>query len=613
MSGSINIMPSITMEIHVLNGKLRVDNFPKETIHSQHIVVETIKAAVLNADLTNVTKEILSEYFFMNDEVIKDKTNNGIVETPDSLARFIVSLAFNRWVANNHEISIPPSNLHWLDPCSGAGVFPCKIIEFYINSLHATRESDLPLITVSELSPAGLISTLCTIKVMLERNGLNFSEYLGSGRLTLLLGDSLSFFPELQDIFNPKKTFDIIVGNPPYVRSTRLKLDYKQKLAALFPDSFSATADLYTYFVSSGIANLKHCGVLAFVSPATFLRAKNGHSLRELIKRSASVDTFIDLDETKVFEKAELHTSIYALVKGVLQSSTVHFLHIDNVVDLNRLYCEAIYPRLVVFEQPVDHGWAFHSSELSFKMFSDKFTGCKSLSELGVTVYSGIRSGYSKAYIIDKIEYKKFDSELQSKWFKPAILPANIKRWHGAKRVNFMLVIPSGTDQIDDALMEYLIPYKEKLISRTEAKNVHEWFTLRTCTYYKKMNLRKIAFPDLSAQQRFSIVDEGVYIPDGAYFIDSDSLVLLGILNSGIAREYFVKRCSSVGNLTSKGRFRFKKSFVQALPVPKNFADRGSLQDSIIRLVQAIMDDGETEKDLLELDRLVTKLYQEAK
>lgn len=601
------------MEISIFVGKLQIKDFPTVIASGRANMIEKIISTVRVADLSNTDEAMISSLFFSDEVVLSNRASDGIVETPKAVAALIVFLAFQRWREINTETSSDPRDLRWLDPCSGAGVFSCEILKLYINKFHAKNVADLPFITVAELSSIGLVATLCSIKRILEEHRLSFSDYLDSNKLTLHLGDSLFQFPEVKDIFSEREEFDLVVGNPPYVRSTRIPVSYKNSLRSLFPESFNGSADLYTYFVSSGISNLRKNGVLAFISPAAFTRAKSGVTLRNWIARNAALDSYIDLDETKVFDDAELHAAIYILTKTSRQNRKVNYLHVNNKKELDDLCSQKLFLNPVAFEQPIDHGWAFHSSEGSLEKFSNIFFGCKKLNEFGIKIYSGVRPGYAKAYVVEKTIYDQFSEETRLQWFKPVILPANIQRWHGFKKIHFLLVIPHGTIQINDELLNYLMPYRENLVARTEVKASGEWFALRSCSYYEKMAQRKIAFPDLSSQQRFSIVEQGIYVPDGAYFIDSENLVLLGILNSSLARDYFVKRCSSVGNLSSKGRFRFKKTFVQDFPLPRNFNATGPLQEKIGLLVNEIISGMETEENKFELDQLISKLYQEAK
>lgn len=584
-----------------------LDQIPSEQ------AIKIIIHRVANVDLEGLTENKISELFFANDLVIKRRSNNGIVETPNSMARFIVTQAFERWKAANPDSKTPYNHLNWLDPCSGAGIFPQEIINFYFDRLNAKAVSELPNIIVCDLFPLSIISTLLSLRLVLERRGVSFTNFLNEEKLVVYLGDTLSIFTSIHDIFSKHTLFDIVVGNPPYVRSLKLSIDYKKMLSCFFTDAYDGSADLYMHFIVSGVSNLKDNGVLSFISPAAFTRVRSGQALRQWLARNVSVDTYIDLDETRVFSDASLHAAIYSLVKNKTQTNLVNYLHVANISDLDRMYSGLLSTESVAFERSKLHGWAFHQSEKSLQVFSNLFSKAKSLQDLGVNVYSGIRPGLSKVYIIDEDLYESFSEETKRKWFRKTVLPAHIKRWFGAKKYYYFLIIPSGTKQVDSDLLEYLLPFKDSLTSRSESKNRSDWFALRPCSYYAKMDQRKIAFPDLSAQQRFSLVEKGIYIPDGAYFVDTDNLVLLGILNSAIAREYFIKRCSSVGSLTSKGRFRFKKTFVQNFPVPVAYLETGPTQKSITLLVQKMIDFGETEDDKKELDKLVESLYLEAK
>ncbi len=550
-------------------------------------------------------------HFFAHESTIASRAVNGIVETPRSMAAYMVSLAYSRWQSEKLNAQSDHSTIHWFDPCGGAGIFPVEILRFYFEKLGSDNPSSLPRITISEISELGLAVSFINIILALQASGISPSDYIKTGKLKLILGDTLDRFHEENDFFSKKNKFDIVIGNPPYVRASRLNASYKKKLKQKFPGLYCGSADLYTYFIASGISNIDDCGILIYISPAAFIRAKSGAPLRDWLLKNASLDSFIDLDETKVFEDANLHAAVYVFRKQGHSSENVQYLHIQDEKELDSLVGEKIALTTVSVDTPPGAGWAFHASQSSLEEYSKVFSGCVKMQDLGVQIYSGIRSGYSAAFLLDDKQYEGFNPVIREKWIKPLILPSNIKKWAGYKSISYMVVIPTGSMSVDKEIMSFLAPHKDVLAKRAEIKNKDQWYELRSCSYYHKMERQKIAFPDLSANQRFSLVEQGIYVPDGAYFIDTDNLVLLGILNSSLAKQYFVHRCSSVGNLKSKGRFRFKKEFVKDFPLPRQCLLDGNLQGKISNLVSLIIKNGETEDMNKELNELVNRMYQE--
>lgn len=554
--------------------------------------------------------ESLATHFFEHHSTVASRPTSGIVETPKEVVAYMVRLAHSRWLETQKE-KAQLHDPHWFDPCGGAGVFPVEILRFYSENLGARNHLEFPKITVSEISSRGVAVSFVNVILTLQSLGVSVDEYINAGKLKFILGDTLDRFQENIDIFSGRGEFDIVIGNPPYVRASRLSKNYKKKISLFFSGLYSGSADLYTYFIAAGIANINPNGILAYITPAAFIRAKSGASLRKWLLRNASLDTFIDLDETKVFEDADLHSAIYVFRKSNDVSKSIQYRHIQTREQLESLIGGRILLENAFIDAPSGAGWAFHSSPNSLEDYSKTFSGCVRMQDLGVKIYSGIRPGFSAAFFIDEEQCERFHQETRKKWVKPLILPSNIKKWSGAKKNHYMIVIPMGVDAVDEEIINFLLPYKDNLIKRAEVKNKEHWYALRSCSYYCEMEKRKIAFPDLSSQQRFSMVGQGVYVPDGAYFIDSDSFVLLGILNSDLAKEYFVHRCSSVGSLKSKGRFRFKKEFVKDFPLPLHALSDGMTQRNIARVVSKIIEKGETDERIHELNKLVKELYQE--
>lgn len=551
--------------------------------------------------------QVISKEYFYNHGTIEERLNLGVIETPEPISSYMVDLVFKQWISNNKDTD--PSKIHWFDPCGGAGVFPLKIYEYYIQRLHIKNEDGLPSITISEISGIGALSIAKSIYLYLETNGFDVSRLISMNKLKVLNVDTLMHFSYFDDLINNHK-FDIVIGNPPYIRSSRLALEYKDKLKRIYKNNYSSGFDLYYCFILMGVISLNENGCLAYISPTSFTRAKNAERLRGWLYKNAQVSSYIDLDESKVFCNADVHAAIYVLSKSNKVNNTCDFLHVKNNDELAGMLNKSLNLNNAFINRSGTDGWSFHESMSSLKNTFAIYKNTIPMSELNVHVYSGIRTGFSSAYIFPDNGEFIFSQEVDEKLLRPIILPANIKKWAGNKRMHKILFIPHKAQINDEAVLEYLEKYKDRLSSRTEAKNNY-WYALRACNYYDEMLKRKIAFPDLSSTQRFSIVEKGTLIPDGAYFLNTDNLVILGILNSSLAREYFVNNCSSVGNLNTKGRFRFKKEFVKKFPLPKNVFENGPIQNEIKILVEKLISIGDNEELSCEIDGLIAKLYRE--
>jgi hypothetical protein len=110
------------------------------------------------------------------------------------------------------------------------------------------------------------------------------------------------------DWFNPvwmfgvEDGFDIVIGNPPYVRQEKIKKD-KPLLKEQGYEVFTSTADLYVYFYEKGYKILKQGGILAYITSNKWMRAKYGEKLRRLLKENTTILKLIDFSGYRVFEQ----------------------------------------------------------------------------------------------------------------------------------------------------------------------------------------------------------------------------------------------------------------------------------------------------------------------
>ncbi|MEO0005264.1 MAG: DNA methyltransferase [candidate division WOR-3 bacterium] len=137
-----------------------------------------------------------------------------------------------------------------------------------------------------------------------------------------------------------KEGFDIVIGNPPYVRQEmiappllpedeyskddwrELKKMHKEKLRlsviSAWPDFFKgrqpdAKSDLYIYFYFHGLSLLNPKGSFCFITSNSWLDVGYGKDLQEFLLRQSNVKMIIDNETKRTFARADVNTVIVLL------------------------------------------------------------------------------------------------------------------------------------------------------------------------------------------------------------------------------------------------------------------------------------------------------------
>ena len=109
--------------------------------------------------------------------------------------------------------------------------------------------------------------------------------------------------------------FDIVIGNPPYVRQEKIK-EQKAAFKKLY-DCYTGTADLYVYFYERGIQLLNDGGVFSFITSNKWMRTGYGEKLRHTSRRNTRIRRLIDFGDAEIFD-AIAYPCIVILEKGSL-------------------------------------------------------------------------------------------------------------------------------------------------------------------------------------------------------------------------------------------------------------------------------------------------------
>lgn len=362
--------------------------------------------------------------------------------------------------------------------------------------------------------------------------------------------------------------FDVVIGNPPYVRHEKIKA-IKERLKTEGYKSYNGTADLYIYFFEQGYKLLKENGILSYITSNKYTRAKYGKEFREFVLDNTNILEYIDFNGVKVFESATVDTSILSYKKSKVKKSSFIYCDVDTK-----------YKKGTPLENFVtEKGFDYPQSDLSVESFSfanpQELAIKKKIEAVGIPLkdwninyYRGITTGFNEAFVIDdktkdELIYKDIKN---SEVIKPLLRGRDIKRY-SYEFADLWLINIHNNPPIDineyPVIKEYLDNYYPQLEKRSD-KGLTP-YNLRNCAYYNEFEKEKIIFSKASKEQAFAYTQDIFYLQNTCYLMTGKNLkYLISILNSKLSNYIFRKffECGGInGEITLQA--------IEQLPIPK--------------------------------------------
>ncbi|MHB8885911.1 MAG: Eco57I restriction-modification methylase domain-containing protein [Methylovirgula sp.] len=366
------------------------------------------------------------------------------------------------------------------------------------------------------------------------------------------------------DIFARGK-FDVVIGNPPYVRMELLKpvKPYLEEHYVVAADR----ADLYAYFFEKGLALLKQGGRLGFISSSTFFRTGSGANLRTFLGDHAAVESVVDFGDLQLFEGVTTYPAILTVRKAdEEEAGDVSFLTVKDHLpdDLGRAFAQGAQtmPRARLGAG----SWRFEDDALA-KLRDKIATGRKTLGEVYGAPMRGIVTGLNEAFIITRATRDRLVAAdpKSADLLKPFLRGENIKRWRVESEDLFLVNTPKGKIDIEayPAIRDWLLPFKPELEKRATKQ---EWWELQQAqlAYQPRFLNAKISYPHFQNERMFALEETGAFSNDKSYFIPTDDLALLCLLNSLAAWFFLTAISPAVRNHWHEMRVQY----VEKLPIP---------------------------------------------
>jgi hypothetical protein len=456
------------------------------------------------------------------------------------------------------------------------------------------------------------------------------------------------FFPwrlYFAEVFE-KGGFDVVIGNPPYVRQESIKA-IKPDLEQAFPGFYCGTADLYTYFYKRGIDLLKNGAHLCYIAPNKFMRASYGKNTRKLLTEAVTPLQIIDFGDLPIFD-ATTYPSIILVEKKTYSAAVgrdprsrraphggLPSVHVGRVSQTRRLPEDGLFGgeasgvlgehalRVATFtdiaqiEKPEQtlkeigftlspnalgvEGWTLERPEILALMEKLRRAG-KPLGEyVQGRFYYGIKTGLNEAFVIDESARKALIAEdpKNAELIKPWLRGRDIKKWKAEWAGLYLITIPSSANKEWPWSKEKSETKARQIFAKTypaickhllqHEDKLHKrddqgqfWWELRSCAYYEEFDNPKITWGNLATEPKFAFDDSGSYISAPANIIPTNDLCLLAILNSPISKWWISLQAAT----RSGGFLEYKPMYVGEIPIPDvNAAQKAP----IIELVHKIL------------------------
>ena len=261
---------------------------------------------------------------------------------------------------------------------------------------------------------------------------------------------SLDFFQwhlHFNDVFQEKGGFDVVLGNPPYVRH--------EQITALKPSlqveygCYTGTADLFVYFFERGFRLLKPNGNLTYICSNKYMRSGYGEKLRKFLSSEGSIQHLIDFGDAPVFE-AIAYPSILQVARTAPKDHQVRSLTWDmekSVDEFASVFRSSSF--LITQKELTPNGWRLESSATSQLMEKLRTVGMPLGKYVKGRFYYGIKTGLNEAFVVDRVTRDRLVAEHppSAEVLRPLLRGRDVKRWSANFAEQYLIQIESSENK----------------------------------------------------------------------------------------------------------------------------------------------------------------------
>ena len=585
-----------------------------------------IQNSIYGVDIQPIAVTIAKLRFFISliiEQVANDNPNDnyGIRPLPNLEIRF---------VAADTLIGLQKSDFQMLletDAIEQKRQQISKIRENYFSA--NTRQQKLSLMREEEACRDKLIKALTELSAewALDSQTGIVDEAQKIARWNPYDRNAVADFFDAEEMFGVKDGFDIVIGNPPYIRHEKI-LHLKPALREHYGGFFTSTADISVYFYKRAAELLKQSGIFTYICTNKFMRSGYGKNIRQFLMSDVSLQALLDFGSVQVFDAA-VNTCIVRAEKRMSEANHTFWAATlrsgPDDFNVQEAFQTQAFPMQNSQLSPDE--WTLASPEVLALLEKLQSTGMPLGESVQGQLYFGIKSGYDTAFVIDNAKREQLiatDANSQE-LIKPLLRGRTIRKWKADAPEEHLIVIASSTNVpwpwtgVEDeeaerifsenypAIHQHLAHHRQRLATRNDIGKFY--WELRSCDYYEAFDVPKVIYPG-TAKSFYGCYDTaGNYGLASTWKLPTEDLSLLAILNSRLFDWYARHKFQSLDDPWAGGRLNFKKVDMMHVPI----ADRNSEQKAqLSRLVEQILAEPTSDAvPALEyaIDQLVYEVY----
>lgn len=405
------------------------------------------------------------------------------------------------------------------------------------------------------------------------------------------------------EVFHAKGGFDVVIGNPPYVRQEEIK--------ALKPllkhyECGAGTADLFVYFYERGIKLLRKGGQFAFITSNKWYRSGYGEKLRGWLARNTRIHELIDFGDAPVFE-AIAYPTIVRLERAAQSEpnaeTSFRALTWQPGPPLADFVAIVRQQSFEIPQRSLDQsGWRLEGVAKRNLLEKLRVAGTPLGEYCKGRFYYGIKTGLNDAFVVDRATRDRLIAEHSSsaEVLKPFLRGRDVKRWRVDFAEQYLIKIESSENKVHpwsgksakDAEILYAAAYpaiysfhqqfRAGLIKRAD-QGKYFW-ELRSCAYWGEFEQPKIIVPAITDKVNYAPDENGFYTNNKcSIFIPPSIAIAVVVCNSPISmwlvRQTFATK--------QGGFFDFEPRYSSTIPIPAATpADQTELETFVQRILE---------------------------